>query len=150
MTEELERESQMLEDMNAALRVVLQQREEDKTELEKIMLTNIKDLILPSLKNLKDTHLGDDQRAYINTLEANLEDIASPFLNKLSTSFVNLTPREIEIANYVKTGRTTKEIATLLHVSEAAVERHRKHLRRKLGLTHQEINLQAYLRSQMH
>lgn len=144
-SKDLENKSRRLEDMNTTLRVLLDQRDEDKRQLEETVFNNIKSLVIPHIERLKGTQLTHNQQAYVTLLETNLEDIVSKFSSKLKSNLINLTPREIEIATQIKIGRGTKEIAQLLNISEAAVERHRKSLRRKFGLTNRKINLQNYL-----
>ena len=53
---------------------------------------------------------------------------------------------EIQIANLVREGLATKEIASFLSVSEAAINLHRYRIRQKLGLSKSQ-NLQSYLSS---
>jgi DNA-binding NarL/FixJ family response regulator len=45
-----------------------------------------------------------------------------------------LTPREGEVVKQIAEGRTTDEIAALLHISPHTVERHRSNALEKLGL----------------
>jgi DNA-binding NarL/FixJ family response regulator len=45
-----------------------------------------------------------------------------------------LTPRESEVVKLVAEGHTTKEIATMLFISEKTVERHRSNVLEKLGM----------------
>jgi DNA-binding NarL/FixJ family response regulator len=45
-----------------------------------------------------------------------------------------LTPREIEVLEQLKSGRTTKEIASLLELSARTVDIHRANIKRKLHL----------------
>ncbi len=142
---ELETKTLELEDLNAALRVLLKQREEDRSELEQKVLSNVKVLILPQIEKLKN-HLDLKGMSYINVLESNLKDIISPFAQKLSVKYLNLTNREVQIANLIKEGKTTKEIASFLNVSESAINVYRYHVRRKLSLT-KKHNLRSYLSS---
>ncbi|HEX7534251.1 MAG TPA: PAS domain S-box protein, partial [Syntrophales bacterium] len=110
---ELEAKTNELEDLNAALRVLLKQREEDKNELEQKVLSNVKLLILPYIEKLK-SRIDLKGSSYVNILESNLREIVSPFAQKLSVKYLNLTNREVQIANLIKEGKTTKEIAALL------------------------------------
>jgi PAS domain-containing protein/DNA-binding NarL/FixJ family response regulator len=142
---ELETKTLELEDLNAALRVLLKQREEDRSELEQKVLSNVKVLILPQIEKMKN-HLDLKGLSYINVLESNLKDIVSPFAQKLSVKYLNLTNREVQIANLINEGKTTKEIASFLNVSESAINVYRYHIRRKLSLT-KKHNLRSYLSS---
>ena len=145
--EQLKAKAQSLEEVNTALKVLLKQREEDKTELEEKVLSNVKQLVLPYIETLRKSRLGDEQMAYVSIIESNLTDIVSPFLRKLSSKYLRLTPKEIQIADLVKIGKTTKEIADLLNVSTRAIEFHRENIRAKLGLKNQPINLRTQLLS---
>jgi PAS domain S-box-containing protein len=144
---ELEMQANNLEEVNAALRVLLKQREEDKKELEEKVLFNMKELVEPYLAKLKDTELDDRQEAVLDILESNLNDIISPFSRNLYFSYLNLTPAEMQIAALIRHGRTTKEIASLLTLSSRTVETHRKNIRKKLGLTDKKANLRTKLLS---
>jgi len=55
-----------------------------------------------------------------------------------------ITPRELEVGNLVKDGKTSKEIAEILNSTERAVVAHRTNLRKKLGLE-KKSNLRTYL-----
>jgi DNA-binding CsgD family transcriptional regulator len=144
---ELQLQTQKLEETNTALRVLLKAREEDKRELEEKVLANVKELITPYLKDLKNAGLDTRQKAYLEIAESNLNDIISPFLHHLSSKYLNLTPREIQVATLVKEGKATKEIAEMLHLSMNAVDFHRKNIREKLGLKNKKANLRTHLLS---
>ena len=142
---ELEVKTTNLEEANTALKILLKKRDEDKIELEEKVLSNVKELVVPYLEKLKKSGLDDKQETYLSILESNLNDIISPFLRRLSSKYLNLTPTEIQIANLVKEGKSTKEIAELLASSRWAIDFHRNNLRKKLGLTNKKANLRSYL-----
>lgn len=134
-----------LQEANAALGVLLKRREEDREELEESLLENVKRLVLPYLEKLKKSRLAVDQRQFVEILESHLLEITSPFVHKLSAPLLGLTPAEIRIADLIRQGKSSKEIAGLLCISEWAVVFHRRGLRRKLGLFGKKLNLQTYL-----
>jgi len=144
---ELKVRTRDLEEVNAALKVLLKKREEDKIELAESVQMNVKQLVLPYLEKLKKSNLEPHQMTLVGILESHCKDVVSPFVNKLSSRFLKLTPTEIKLADLIKSGRTTKEAAELLGLSENTVQVHRHHIRSKLGLKHAKINLRSYLRS---
>ena len=145
--EELEIKSRSLAESNTALKVLLKQREDDRVELERNVLSNIREIVLPHIEELKNSPLNPAQAAIVNALESNLLNIASPFLRNLTLTQFNLTPGEFRVANLVKEGRTTKEISDMLNISPGAVNFHRNGIRKKLGLNAKKINLRSYLLS---
>jgi len=142
---ELRLESLNLEEANTALRVLLKHMEKDKDELQEKVLSNVKELVLPYIKKLKGTGLTREQIIYADIAESNLADIISPFLSRLSSKYLNVTPTEIQVATLVKEGKATKEIADILNISDRAVEFHRNNIRNKLGLKNKKVNLRSYL-----
>lgn len=145
--QDLEEKSRNLEEANTALKVLLKRREEDKAELEEKVICNMRELILPYIENLKITPINSHQLNQLHILERNMNEIISPFLRTLSSKYPNLTPTEIKIINFIREGRTTKEIAELLNVSARTVEVHRDNVRKKLGLKNRKANLKSYLLS---
>lgn len=146
--QELEEKSRNLEDANTALKVLLKRREDDKSELEEKVICNVRELILPYIENLKITHVDSHQLNQLSILERNTSEIISPFLRTLSTKYPNLTPTEIKVINFIREGRTTKEMAELLNASARTVEVHRDNIRRKLGLRNKKANLKSHLMAQ--
>ncbi|MFB3925068.1 MAG: PAS domain S-box protein [Syntrophales bacterium] len=144
---ELEEKSRNLEEANMALKVLLKHREEDRAELEEKVLYNMKELILPYIDKLKMTRIDSHQLNQLNILESNVNEVISPFLRNLSLKYPNLTPREIQIINFIKEGRTTKEIAKLTNSSARTIDFHRDNIRKKLNLKNRKANLRSYLLS---
>jgi len=142
---ELKIQATNLKEVITALRVLLKRRDEDKTELEEKVLSNVKDLVVPFLEKVKKTPLDPKQFTYIDILESNLNDITSPFLHNLSTKYINLTPKEIRVAYLIKEGKTTKEMGEMMAVSPRTIETHRKNIRKKLGIEKKKGNLRSHL-----
>jgi PAS domain S-box-containing protein len=136
-----------LEELNTALKVLLQHREAEKTEIEQKILANMNELVVPYLEKLKTSQLGVTQKAYLDIVETNLKDIVSPFLHHLTMTRYNLTPQEIQIATMIKSGRASKEMASILHVSGRTINFHRENIRKKLGLRNKKVNLRSHLLS---
>ena len=143
----LEIQANELAEVNAALRVLLRQRNEDKTDLEEKVLSNVKRLVLPYVVKAKNGCTDKRQIACLDIIDTNLTDIVSSFSRTVSSKYLSLTPTEIEVANLVKQNKTTKEIAELLTLSSRTVESHRSNIRKKLGLRHKKANLRTYLLS---
>ncbi len=144
---QLEDKNQSLNELNTALKVLIQQREDDKTEMEKKFLANVKTLILPYTSRLKDSRLSEKDKTLVNIIDDHLHDIISPLLKNINNAEIMLTPQEIQVASLVKDGKTTSEIADILFVSESTISFHRKNLRKKLGLKNRQANLRTILLS---
>jgi PAS domain S-box-containing protein len=142
---ELDIKNKSLEEMNAALRVLLKQREEDKGEIEDKVLLNVRELVMPYLEKLKNSKLGVKDKSFLAILESNLEDIISPFLGRLSSEQLKLTPAEIQVSNLIRQGRTTKEIASIFNLSVKTIDSHRRNIRNKLGIKNKKENLRTHL-----
>jgi DNA-binding CsgD family transcriptional regulator len=145
--QELIEQKQSLEETNIAMKVLLKQREEDKLELEKKVLNNVKDLVLPYVEKLKNSRLNAKDRTLVDIVDTHLQDIISPLLQRFTNAKILLTPQEMQVASLVKDGKTSKEIADVLNVSETTVNFHRKNLRVKFGLRNKQTNLRSYLMS---
>ncbi|MHC4457991.1 MAG: PAS domain S-box protein [Planctomycetota bacterium] len=143
----LERQAKNLEEVNMALKVLLEQREKEKIELKENILINIKKLIFPYIEKLQNKRQDEDSQVYVNIIKSNLGDLISPLASTLSSKYFTLTPTEIQVTDLIKQGKTSKEIAAMLNVSPKAVSFHRGNIRKKLGLLNKKINLKSYLHS---
>jgi DNA-binding CsgD family transcriptional regulator len=63
----------------------------------------------------------------------------------MTALYSKLTPAETQVANLIKNGHSSKEIASLLHISDKTVYTHRRNIRNKSGITNQKVNLQTIL-----
>jgi PAS domain S-box-containing protein len=143
----LKEKSRHLEEANLTLGVTLRQCDEERINLEKRVLANINKLIVPCLKKAMSKAAGTPVEPYLPILESNLKGIASPFSDSLAGRQSTLTPTELQVADLIRNGKSTKEIAFLMAVSPRTVDIHRGNIRRKLGLIKSGRNLRSYLLS---
>jgi len=143
--EELQSKSRNLEEANIALKALARHIEENKQELEKNIVLNLRTLVFPYIEKMQKSSLNIRQKMFMEVIEKNLNDIISPFLRNIS--HFGLTPTEMHIAGLIKDGRKTKEIAESLHISRRAVEVHRYNIRKKLKINRNSHNLCAFLLS---
>ncbi len=144
---ELEYKSLNLEETNAALKVLLRQRKEDRLQLEEKVIANVREFVLPFIERLKQTGLTDTQSTFTGIVETNLKEITAPFSPKLSPRYMTLTPNEIHVVNLVKQGKRTREIADLLDRTYGTVGSRRCHIRKKIGIKGKKANLRTQLLS---
>ncbi len=146
-TAELQEANRQLAEVNSALKVLLQKSNEARRELEEKVLANIEELVMPYLDELTLKLAGQPDELYIKIVKNNLKQITSSFSQNLAAKLRNLTPREIKVADLIKQGLSSKEIAELLGVSLHTVETYRANLRKKLGLKNKKMNLRSFLQS---
>lgn len=145
----VERTKESLE-VNVALNVLLNKMEKGKVAFEREISDKIEKFINPYLEKLEQSELNVQQRIIIEMLTANLKELTDNCpSSELSVLMNNLTPTEFQVANLVKHGKTTKEIADLMHLSPGTISIHRKNIRKKLKISQKKINLQAFLASSL-
>ena len=144
---ELEERNARLEELNTALRVLIEKRYEDRADLEERISSNINEMIMPYLNMLEKKCIDRSQMKLIKMVEANLKEIVSPFVERLSSKYLNLTPSEIRVAKLVKHGFSSKMIAEFLDTSPDTIFGHRKNIRKKLNVTGKKANLRTHLLS---
>lgn len=144
---ELGDKTRHLEEANRALKIMLDHRDVEKKAIEESMLFNLKKFIFPYLADLEGCKLPRTAESYINIIRLNLENLVSPISGTLLSKYQDLTPREIQIADMVRLGRPTKEIADIMAITAGSVSFHRNNIRKKLGLNNKRTNLRSYLSS---
>jgi DNA-binding CsgD family transcriptional regulator len=123
-----------LKEREAVVDYLLRRNGEAERLLARDVATNVELLIGPLLKGIRSRCTDPELAADLGLLEERLADIASPYLRSLSASNAGLSRRELEVAALIREGRSSKDIASLLRITEKAVDFHRMNLRRKLGI----------------
>lgn len=145
--QELKFHQKELEAKNISLKTLLYTVEKEKKWLEEQTLSNFTGGLLPILEMLRETRLTEQQRHIIDTAEQVLADLTSSMNHNLQQLRHPLTPTEMKVANAIRAGKSSKEIAVLLGSSERTVEGHRQAIRHKLGIK-KGHNLMRHLQAQ--
>jgi PAS domain S-box-containing protein len=143
---EIEKDTQyqgIIGNKDVALKEIIGQFNREKTEVGDVVLANLKSFVLPVIDQMKmaKTFRPD----LLERLEENINNLLSPFGKKMKESHESLSARELEIANLIRLGHTTKDIVDLLNVSENTVITHRYRIRKKLKLQNIKTNLASFL-----
>ena len=105
---------------------------------------NVDETLMPIVEKLKIKGVSPK---YIKLLKHHLKELSSSFGRKITQRSAKLTLREIEICNMIKGGLASKDISELLNLSRQTIEKHRKNIRKKLGLSNKKTNLYSYLQN---
>jgi len=144
---ELAHQAHYLEDMNITLKVLLDSREKEKKQTQEIIASKAQKIIYPYLEKMEAGNLEENCRVYLSIIKSNLQELLSPYISSLLSQYLNFTPMELRIADFIKHGKSTKEISSLLNISPYAISFHRSNIRKKCGLLNSRKNLRAYLHS---
>ena len=137
-----------LQETNTALRVLLSSLEDDRQNRDHEIVEQVRSRVLPYLEKVRAQLSGDEaQFVYLELAEKNLNEITSSLSDKLTDAFAAMTPTEMEIAQMVMFGKTTKDIAKALSRETSTIDFHRNNIRRKLGLEGRDQNLRSHLLS---
>jgi len=143
--EQLKQKKEEIEKNSIALKVLLDQYQVTREEIENEMSARLKKLVYPYLTLLQQDTTDEQKEEYLSLIKAHLDIIMASFSKRLDNPTWRLTPREILVADLVKQGKNTKEIGKLLKISFRTAERHRNNIRKKIGLTNKKLSLHAYL-----
>jgi DNA-binding NarL/FixJ family response regulator len=144
---ELKTKKQRLAKADSALAALADYHQAEHWQIEEKVLANVKGGLYPYLQKLRRSGLTRRQTQLLDLLESGLQEIISPFIHTLSSTYIDLSPTELQVAHLIKEGRNTKEIATLLNLSVNTVMSHRFKIRSKLGIKNSHQNLHVFLKT---
>jgi DNA-binding CsgD family transcriptional regulator len=127
--------NKQLEQANLGLQSLVKTLEEEKLHVENVATGACKDAIQPLIHILQQSHpLTQRQKEILSIIQEILNDLTSPINHQINLLPDPLSPTEIKVANCIKLGRSTNEIAETLCCSRRTAEGHRLSIRRKLNL----------------
>jgi tetratricopeptide (TPR) repeat protein len=80
-----------------------------------------------------------------NEFEIRFQKVHERFYENLQKRFPDLSPSEIKLAAFLRLNMTSKDIASITGQNINSIETARYRLRKKLGITNQEVNLVNFL-----
>jgi hypothetical protein len=141
----IERDMDHIKSQNELLKTYIEQKEDEKREVEDTIKRNVKRYIKPVLRQMRDSLSGNAAESdMVDFLDSLLENIVAPYVSG-PDGFNDFTPRELEIMAMIRSGSTSKEIADALCLSKKTVDFHRANIRAKLRLAPGRDNLRACL-----
>ena len=114
---------------------------------EENIRVNLVQLIEPYLDRMGYSGLNETQQQLLNVIRMNLNEVIGSPMPELSAKYDIFSPGELQVANLIRKGRTTKDMARLLNISPRTVESYRNNIRKKLDLKSKKVNLKTYLSS---
>lgn len=142
---ELKNEKKNLEEANITLKVLLDHQGDEIKNVEQRLRNNLRTKVLPYIEKIKIQEPDENVSFYIGVIEKHLNNIIAEYSRNLGIQYIDLTSKEIQIADMIREGMSSKEIASFLNISTRTVEIHRTNIRKKLGLKGAKDSLQKYL-----
>ena len=140
--------NQELLETNKALSVLARNIDREKNEVEKNIALTINTKLMPIIEKYRQESSSTINRNGVSLISAALKDLIPEIKNTPGTIFA-LSSTELRIANMIKEGFKSPEIAHMLFISEDTVKTHRRSIRRKLNLQNADVNLKTYLQSKL-
>lgn len=143
----LSSKAEKLEERNIALKVLLENRDQEKKQQVNIISRNFERLVLPYFEKLKTCRDKESRHTLLEIVESNMHMSLSFGKRSHAQFYRDFTPMEIQVADLIKAEKTSKEIAELLNISPRSVYFHRNNIRRKLNIHKTKANLKTTLSS---
>jgi len=113
---------------------MLDQHTRTKENIEEQISIKLQELVNPYLDLLQQSPVNEKQAETIRIIAAHIDSITQQFSPEARKVMLKLSPRESLISDLVRQGKTSKDIAEILHIGLRTVETYRNNLRTKLGI----------------
>ena len=136
-----------LAETHTTLKILLRARREERRKMTARIGQRFRDLLLPIVEALEDTHPAGAQQRQVAFIRDIITHISHPFIFDRKRDAFNLTAREILTAYLIARGCTSRETARVLNTSPRTIDRYRAGLRKKAGLQGTGQRLGEWIRS---
>ena len=143
---ELEKNTKKLEEMNTALKVLIDHHREELDNFKNGVIRKFEKIVIPYFSTSPEMQ----SREQLSTTMAIIENHIKEILFNDKSNMIkhpDLSPTESRVAFMIRSGKSSKEIASSLNMSLRTVYFHRENIRKKLNLSKLKTNLRTYLQS---
>ncbi len=134
-----------LKQTNIALNVMVDNRRDERSELSRRIQQNFDKLVFPYFETLSQSHSRKDIMTIMEIIRENVRISLQGLKRQMSFNQMNFSPREVQVAQLIVQGKTSKEIGAILRISSRSVFFHRNNIRQKLGIHKAKTNLRTSL-----
>jgi DNA-binding CsgD family transcriptional regulator len=138
----IEQDYQIIQDLSVSLNILNETESGVVTEQQRDQIRN---QLLPEVEHcllkIKDPSL----KLCIELVQSSMQNLLSGERGMNQNLLDVLTPSELQVAEFIRSGMSSQEIASTLNVARKTVENHRNSLRNKLGIKNRGVNLRNYL-----
>ncbi|WP_020610914.1 PAS domain-containing protein [Sediminispirochaeta bajacaliforniensis] len=141
LSEELRHTSKNLESLNQTLSTFMNKTHSKYDDQKYTVSNTMYKVILPMIKQLNELNAANQIKTVdiIKQCFESMQVVPIELLEKLS-------PNELKISHLITQGYTSKEIGSIMNLSERTVENYRQAIRMKLCIKNKSINLRKVLR----
>lgn len=144
--EQLEAHTRKLEEMNTALNMLIDHRNKEKESFKTMLVKHFEKLVFPYFLKTSDM-TKEELSTSLSIIEINIRELLLRGENKHLSVYLGLTPMESQIAQMIRQGKKSKDMADHFKISIHTIYFHRENIRKKLKLTGAKTNLKNYLQS---
>ncbi|MBE3652152.1 helix-turn-helix transcriptional regulator [Vibrio navarrensis] len=140
----IEQDYQIIHELTESLSLLSQS---GTTQLPDELQQEIRSKHLPEVERRLSQLQDPSLKLCLEIVKTNMENLLQEGGAINSRLLEVLTPSELQVAEFIRSGMSSQEIASTLNVARKTVENHRNSLRNKLGITNRGVNLRNYLLS---
>ncbi len=140
----IEQDYQIIHELTESLSLLSQS---GTTQLPDELQQEIRSKHLPEVEHRLSQLQDPSLKLCLEIVKTNMENLLQEDGALNSRLLEVLTPSELQVAEFIRSGMSSQEIASTLNVARKTVENHRNSLRNKLGITNRGVNLRNYLLS---
>ena len=86
----------------------MEHREIENRSIEDTTMESVRNYIIPYLDRIRDSRTDSDRRTCIEIIKSNLDKLIRPNSHSLNSKYLNLTPKEILVADLIRHGKSSK------------------------------------------